>query len=350
MDHGEAFMSMIDVTKNLPRSGDGLAMDWIDVPFGPFFPGLPGGLLLTLTLDGDTIAGVNVDTLVGNQPLLSEPAMDIHNFNNRLASLAPMTPVSYQVLSCLAIENAAGIEVDPQIARARVVAVERERIVSHLGWLVLFAEQTGFDWLQHRAARLQQDLLHGDMKQKQVSELKSAVLKLNKRLQRTPLLESRTSNIGKLSGNADITLLGPVARASGINNDARVNDKFYTDMGFTPVSGKVGDARARLQLRVDEISQSLRLIEKTGFATHAEIYNISGVGETGGAGEAVLETPRGRARLQLSLEKGRVITAQLDTPSTHHLDLIEQLTAQQELGDALVTIGSLDLSPWEIRS
>ena len=52
-------MSMIEVTKDLPRSADGLAMDWMEVPFGPVFPGLPGGLKLTLTLDGDVnITGV----------------------------------------------------------------------------------------------------------------------------------------------------------------------------------------------------------------------------------------------------------------------------------------------------
>ncbi|TAL91889.1 MAG: Ni Fe-hydrogenase III large subunit, partial [Rhodanobacter sp.] len=44
---------MVDVTKDLPRSRDGLPMEWVEVPFGPMFPGLPGGLLLTLTLDGD---------------------------------------------------------------------------------------------------------------------------------------------------------------------------------------------------------------------------------------------------------------------------------------------------------
>jgi len=38
MDHGDmAFMSMVDVTKDLPRSSDGLPMEWIDAPFGPFF-------------------------------------------------------------------------------------------------------------------------------------------------------------------------------------------------------------------------------------------------------------------------------------------------------------------------
>ena len=65
-DHGASgFMSMIEVTKDLPRSADGLAMDWMEVPFGPVFPGLPGGLKLTLTLDGDGVTEGQATSLVG---------------------------------------------------------------------------------------------------------------------------------------------------------------------------------------------------------------------------------------------------------------------------------------------
>ncbi|HEB57411.1 MAG TPA: NADH-quinone oxidoreductase subunit D, partial [Gammaproteobacteria bacterium] len=69
-------MSMIDVTKDLPRSGDGLPMEWINAPFGPFFPGLPGGLLLTLTLDGDTVAESDARSLIENRALLQHSSMD----------------------------------------------------------------------------------------------------------------------------------------------------------------------------------------------------------------------------------------------------------------------------------
>ena len=50
------FMSMVDMTRDMPESPDGLKMERITVPFGPFFPGLPGGLRLDLTLDGDAVA------------------------------------------------------------------------------------------------------------------------------------------------------------------------------------------------------------------------------------------------------------------------------------------------------
>ncbi|VAW90571.1 Lead, cadmium, zinc and mercury transporting ATPase; Copper-translocating P-type ATPase [hydrothermal vent metagenome] len=353
MDHDDmGFMSMIDVTKDLPRSIDGLAMDWIDVAFGPFFPGLPGGLLLSLTLDGDTVAGSSVNSLVGNQPLLLSPTMGIDNFIERLATFEPLAPNCYRLLACLAIENAAAIEVESRIAKARVVAVEQERIVSHLGWLAMFGRQTSFDWLLQRAESLQRQILQADLKQ--IVALQPAVSAMHKRLLRTPLLKSRTRGIGRIIVSSDNTLSGPIARASGIKNDTRNSNPIYHELGFVQANGTGGDVQARLQLRIDEINHSLALIEQADVTTDiaisaCHVSTINNLDGLSGTGEAVIETARGQAHLQVTLDKGKVIDAQLQTPSSLHLGLIEQLTEQQELGDALVTVGSLDLSPWEIR-
>jgi len=353
MDHDDmGFMSMIDVTKDLPRSVDGLAMDWIDVAFGPFFPGLPGGLLLSLTLDGDTVAGSSVNSLVGNQPLLLSPTMGIDNFIERLATFEPLAPNCYRLLACLAIENAAAIEVESRIAKARVVAVEQERIVSHLGWLAMFGRQTSFDWLLQRAESLQRQILQADLKQ--IVALQPAVSAMNKRLLRTPLLKSRTRGIGRIMVSSDNTLSGPIARASGIKNDTRNSNPIYRELGFVQANGTGGDVQARLQLRIDEINHSLALIEQADVTTDiaisaCHVSTINNLDGLSGTGEAVIETARGQAHIQVTLDKGKVIDAQLQTPSSLHLGLIEQLTEQQELGDALVTVGSLDLSPWEIR-
>jgi len=343
MEHDDmGFMSMIDVTKDLPRSGDGLPMEWIDAPFGPFFPGLPGGLLLTLTLDGDTVAGSDIRSLTENLELLDNSPMDASHFVERLAGMDPLAPVAYRLLACRALENAAGMDVSADAARANVGALERERITSHLGWLALFGQQTGFGWLMRHATSLQLKFRHATLEQ--IVALKPAIQTLIKRLQRTLLLKPRTAGIGRLM--PDTTLCGPVARASGIKHDARSTDKTFTALGFTPASREEGDAFARLHLRLDEITHSLTLIESAGTI---ELPAPANIGEVSGEGEAIVETPRGPAHLKLTLKKGQVNTAQLETPSTSHLSLITPLIEQQELGDVLVAVGSLDLSPWEVR-
>ena len=353
MDPGDmAFMSMIDVTKDLPRSCDGLPMEWVDVPFGPFFPGLPGGLLLMLTLDGDTVAGSDARSLVENRELLQHSSMNIGSFIERLTGMEPLAPVAYQLLACRALENAvggntAGVEVPADTARARIGALERERIASHLGWLALFGQQTGFDWLMRRAASLQLEVLHADIKQ--IIALRSVIQTLIKRLQRTPLLKSRTAGVAWLAPN--VALRGPVARATGNRDDARSTDKTCSALGFTPVSREGGDALARLQVRLDEIIHSISLIQAAGAIAVVGVGEPvpANIGEASATGVAVVETPRGMARLQLTLEKGQVIAARLETPSTYHLTLIKPLIEQQALGNALVAVGSLDLSPWEVR-
>ena len=159
-DHGASgFMSMIEVTKDLPRSADGLQMDWLEVPFGPVFPGLPGGLKLTLTLDGDGVTEGQATSLVGvtneGENIEESEEMDAETFIGYLSAAIPLAPVSYRLLVCLAIEQAAGLEGDSANAGARTGALERERIASHLGWLAQLGRQLGFAWLTQRAATLQ---------------------------------------------------------------------------------------------------------------------------------------------------------------------------------------------------
>ncbi len=357
MDHGEMdhnampFMSMIDVTKDLPRSSDGLPMDWIDVPFGPFFPGLPGGLALNFTLDGDTVAGSSAKSLVANELLNTQSVIDFKLFIQQVRGLDPLVPNHYQILTCMAFENAIGMQADPETVIARVVISEKERIVSHLGWLLLFAQQTGFCWLHDRLIPLQKNILLAD--KKQLLNLKPQMISVIKRLQRTPLLKSRTSGFGKLIAIKNDDLLGPVARASGINNDLRNDSSVYKELGFVQASRDEGDVLARLSLRLDEIQNSFELIENTDLeimrASH--LFNklvMTNLENISGTGEAALEMPRGKTRLALTMEKGRVVSARFETPSTAHLKLVEDLTQQQELGDALLAVGSLDLSPWEI--
>ena len=342
MNHDDMdFMSMIEVTKDLPRSGDGLPMEWIDAAFGPFFPGLPGGLLLSLTLDGDTVAGSSARSLAKAGDPLAHAPMDTAQFVEFMSGIDPLAPVAYRLLACRALENAAGVELSAEAARARIGALERERIASHLNWLTLFGQQTGFDWLQQHAAALQLNIRQANLEQ--LVALKPAMQSLIKRLRHTPLLKSRTARIGRVMH--DTSLLGPVARAAGINSDARSADAAYITQGFSPVCRQEGDAYARLQVRLEEISHSLALLQT---ADAIELPVFATVRGMSGGGEAVVETPRGQASLQLTLKQGQVTAIQLTTPSTHHLTLIPTLTEQLELGDALVTVGSLDLSPWEV--
>jgi len=342
-DHGSSgFMSMVEVTKDLPRSADGLAMDWLEVPFGPCFPGLPGGLRLTLTLDGDGVTEGQATSLVAMGTPSEEVAVE--TFIERLAAATPLAPVSYRLLACRAIEQAAGLEPDPAVERGRAAALERERIASHLGWLAQLGRQLSFVWLTRRAAALQLETQRADGEQLVV--LRPALQALIARLEHTPLLKARLKGIGALPhGSQD--LRGPVARASGRTEDARQADAMYCELGFELYIEGAGDAWARFRQRHVEIVTSLDLVEAAG---DPELPKLRAIDSPSGTGEATVETPRGRSTLQLTLERGQEVSVELDGACRQHIGLAADLVEGQELGDALVAVGSLDLSPWEVSS
>jgi len=346
MDHGDDdFMSMVDVTKDLPRGDDDLPMEWIDAPFGPFFPGLPSGLVLALTLAGDAVVKTEINTITSDIILLEQPTTDFEGFVDNLARLNPLAPVSYRLLACLALENAADADVSKQVMKARIGALERERIASHLNWLAEFGQQTGFGWLQNHAANLQLKIQQADFAG--ILLLASEVTKLVNRVQKTPLLKARTKNIGPTP--KDVPTTGPVARANGSNHDARNFDPAWLELGFSPISSTGNDAFSRLNLRLDEILQSMELIKMAEAIAMPELVKLPKPAAVELIGQSSVETARGMARLHVTLQNSSITKASLQTPSKLHEPLIAPMIDKLELGDALTTVQSLDISPWEMR-
>ncbi len=224
----------------------------------------------------------------------------------------------------------------------RVGALERERAASHQGWLSLFGRLLGDGWLERRAGRLQLALLRAQDAD-EVGGLRSEVERFLRSVNRTPLIKRRLRGIGALSD--EVEPLGPVARAEGFTSDARAAEEVYQSLGFEPVVRDEDDALSRLRVRLAEVSQSLGLVDCVGSISASE-GRLDG--EPSGEGVAIVETPRGTARLRVTLEERAVSAVELDSPSTRHLGLIGGMVEQRELADALVGVASLDLSPWEV--
>lgn len=342
--HGGGFMSMVMMTQDQPRSPDGLPMEWLDVPFGPYFPGLPGGLGLTFTLDGDAVAKARTRPGLASRNLEATWPGPVADFSDRLARLDPLAPVSYRLLAQLTLEQAAERNPDETTMRHYVGALEWERAVSHLSWVASLAHLLGDRWLEDRAARLHHTLQNaGDIEL--IRDMKRELGSFIGRIHHTPLLQHRLSGIGSVS-EADLgPLRGPVARGAGISADSRSNDPAYRMFNFAPCLATARDAYSRLEVRLDELRESLRLVSDCGSFQLPAAPPWQGVS---GHGMATVETPRGAATLHLTVRRGNVEDVMLDTPSPGHLSLVPALTAGHEIGDALAAVVSLDLSPWEI--
>jgi Ni,Fe-hydrogenase III large subunit len=342
--HGGGFMSMVAMTEHLPRSADGLPMEWVEAPFGPLFPGLPGGLDVTFTLDGDGVAeaAATVATERGVEATWLAP---IEIFPDRLAAVDPLAPVAYRLLARRALEAAAGVEIDQSVAYARMRDAEWERVGSHLGWLAEFGALIGDEWIADRAAEFQIAAARGLGEPS--AKLLRQIRNFASSVARAPLISRRLEGIGTIEPNVAESVSGPVARAAGIATDARLEDGWHQALGFMPVAREGGDALARLYVRLAEIAVSLDLVlaadEYRGEASDPPLS-----AHLSGAGQATIETPRGTARLRIVAEHGSAVEARLESPSTALIRLVPDVSVGEEVADALVAVASLDLSPWEV--
>jgi Ni,Fe-hydrogenase III large subunit len=341
------FMSMVRLTQHLQRSADGLPMERVQAPFGPFFAGLPSGLDIAFWLDGDTVARVEVATGTASRGL--EPTLpgDTDTFVARLARVDPLAPNSYRLLALRALEPEGHLDAEGE-AMGRVAAVELERAVSHLNWLASFGYLLGYSWLSGKAGGWQQALNRcHDLAS--IASLEQRLLAFVERVRRDLLLSSRLRGIGRLVADDLEGVSGPIARASGLEVDARLDDPLYQSLGFEPALRHEGDGRARLTVRLEEIRQSLSLVLAGGRfrSTVTDPAARSTAARAREAGEVKVETPRGTARLRLRTNKMTVTEAKLYTPSAASMKLIEKVTVGLELADALTAVASLDISPWE---
>ena len=113
-----------------------------------------------------------------------------------------------------------------------------------------------------------------------------------------PTLKMRTKNVGVLSKQDALKLcvVGPVARGSGINMDVRKDDPYaaYDEIPFNMVTYSEGDSWARLMVRLDEISESINIIDYALDHLQGGPYRVR-VPRIVPSGEAIsrVEAPRG---------------------------------------------------------
>lgn len=266
---------------------DGLELDELPVRVGPFFSPFPPGLVLDVRLQGDVIQDAVVP---GNVYFGSGAARD-----------AGAIPALHSV-------------------PIPIASLERSRARHHLRWLAHALRVQGLDALARRSLALAASLNHGVP-----PGARADVLAFARLLERTRALAWATAGVGVTA--ADLLAdrgLGPVARAAGLAEDARLADPAYGALGFEPVvarGGQLGDARARWRQRIAEAAQSLDLAARAG-DRHAGVDGLA------------IEGPRGRVRRGVSDAGG---------PSGACVALLPALLRDHEWADAVTTVVSLDI-------
>ncbi|MEO8227651.1 MAG: NADH dehydrogenase (quinone) subunit D [Gemmatimonadota bacterium] len=265
------------------------------VNIGPQHPATHGVLRLVVELEGETVKRVipHVGYLHTGFEKLGE-----YRFYNQIITLTDRTdylaPMANNVCLALAVEKLMGIEITERCRVLRVIASELSRIISHLVWLgttgIDLGAFTPFLWsFQERervynlqeawtGARLTPSVtrvggMMADIPEGWEAGLRDFCRTFPKTLRevdtmftRNAIWIGRTQNVGVLTAEEAInySLSGPMLRASGVDYDVRKDRPYlgYEDYDFDVPIGEHGDIYDRYRVRLEEMTQSVRILEQ----------------------------------------------------------------------------------------
>jgi Ni,Fe-hydrogenase III large subunit/Ni,Fe-hydrogenase III component G len=270
-----------------PVGGEGV----YEIPVGPVHAGIiePGHFRFSVV--GETIIDMKARlyfTHKGTEKLFEGRApIDGVALAERISG---DTSVGHALAYCQAVESAAGIAAPARARWLRVVLLELERLYNHVGDVGMILNDTGFAVAHAHCFRIRERLLRlnrrvtghrllrGGLTPGGVTldapagvdvagEVDAAVRDFDDvvgiSLART-LVADRLDATGRLSRRVatDYGVLGVVARASGVDADARRDHPFAAYDALPPrvIVHAGGDVRARTLVRVEEAREAARLV------------------------------------------------------------------------------------------
>lgn len=269
--------------------------DHMLINIGPQHPATHGVLRLVLELDGETV--VRCVPHIGYLHCGFEKIGEYRQYNQ----IIPWTDredylnsLGNNVAFVLGCERLFGIEITPRCTVLRVIAMEMSRLMSHLVWMgttcIDIGAFTPFLWLYQERENLY-NLLEGwvgarlttsatrvggmaaEIPDGWMDGLKAFIRNFPKTLDesdrmlaRNGIWMGRTVGIGALTGEEAINagLSGAMLRASGVAYDVRKDVPYldYETYDFDVPVGTQGDVYDRYLVRVEEMRQSIRILEQ----------------------------------------------------------------------------------------
>lgn len=280
---------------NDPRFSNDTTRDLVPLNIGPSHPATHGTLRVMVELDGEKVHRANVE--LGFLHRCFEKMAETHPYNQVIPYTdrlnycsAPMNNVGY----CKTVERLLGVEVPPKAQAIRVILCELSRIIDHIVCIganaVDLGALTGFFHLftyREKVYTLFEKLCgsrltvamtrvggmannppegwYNDVLQF-CKEMSKGVEELDKLLTENKIWIQRTRNVGSISADEAIAwgYTGPCLRAAGVGLDLRKADPYYgyDQLDFDVPVGTTGDVYDRYLVRVEEMRQSLKIIEQ----------------------------------------------------------------------------------------
>jgi NADH-quinone oxidoreductase subunit D len=272
-----------------------LSEETMIVNMGPQHPSTHGVLRLVLELDGEYV--VSCRPVVGYLHTGIEKNTEYRTWQQGATFVTRadyLSPLFNELAYCLAVERLLGIEAPPRAQVIRVLLTELNRVSSHLVWLATtglelaavsimtygFREReeilrilemvTGLR-MNHayvRVGGLVMDLPDGaeDRIRGAVRMLRGRIGEYERLLTGNPIWRQRNVGVGRMSAEDLLALgvTGPALRASGVAHDLRRAAPYsgFESYAFDVPTATEGDCFARYRVRVEEMRQSLLIVEQ----------------------------------------------------------------------------------------
>lgn len=277
------------------KPGDVLDERYVPINVGPSHPAMHGTLRVMAELDGETV--VRAMPEIGYLHRCFEKMAETHPYNQVIPYTdrlnycsAPMNNVGY----CKTVERLLGVDIPPRAQAMRVILCELSRIIDHIisvgtGGVDLGALTAFFHLFTFRekvynlfeklcGARLTVALTRvGGMAQDAppgwfedvlffCKEMREQVDQISKMLLDNKIFIKRTQGVAPVKAADAIAwgYTGPLLRACGVGLDLRKTAPYYGYDGleFDVPVGTNGDIYDRYMVRIEEMRQSIRIIEQ----------------------------------------------------------------------------------------
>ena len=373
---------------------------------GPSHPATHGVLRLSLELDGEIIvkAVPEVGYLHRGDEKIAEN-MTYSQFLPYTDRLDYLAPLSNNVAYALAVEKLLGVDskLPERCQYIRVICCELARISAHLLGLGAFAMDVGaltvflhtfnerekvYNLIEAltgarlttsytRIGGLSRDLPEGwvDELAKFNKEILYAISEADQLLTRNKIFLDRTKDVGIISKKEaiDFGLSGPNLRGSNIEYDIRKAQPYlvYDQLDFDIPYGEVGDCYDRYLIRMEEMRQSVRILDQCLAKLPKGPINIDDgkivlpdkqkvlssmeelihqfmlvtQGQNAPVGEIYFgaENPKGELGFYINSKGGGVpYRMKIRAPSFVNISILEHMLPGHMMSDIVAILGSLD--------
>ena len=378
--------------------------------FGPQHPAAHGVLRLVLELDGEVVE--RADPHIGLLHRGTEKLIEYKTYLQALPyfdRLDYVAPMNQEHAFALATEKLLGITPPPRAQYIRVLFCELTRILNHILNVTTYAldvgaitpalwgfeeREKGMEFYDRvcgarlhanyfRPGGVSMDLPKGLLEDmyEWTESFPQVLNDLEGLLSNNRIFKQRTVDIGIVTKEQAIDwgFTGPCLRASGVAWDLRKSQPYdvYAQMDFDVPVGKTGDCYARYLVRVEEMRQSLKIMQqcirempegpvksndyKVAPPPRAEMkrsmealihhFKLFTEGYHVPAGETytAVEAPKGEFGVYLASDgSNKPYRCRIRAPGFAHLQGLDFMSKGHLLADTVSIIGSLDIVFGEI--